>query len=63
MTLTPFLTLTHRHQVKDNFINPQKLGTQTFSVAVRATDNVKNFVIQIQKAYFQTVLDVSLISV
>jgi hypothetical protein len=30
-------------QVKDNFIILQKLTTQTFSIAVRATDNVKKF--------------------
>ncbi len=31
MTLTPLLTLTHRHQVKDNFIILQKLSTWMFS--------------------------------
>jgi hypothetical protein len=40
MTLTPLITLTHRHQVKDNFITPKKLGSRAFSVAVQATDNV-----------------------
>jgi hypothetical protein len=58
MTPTPLLTLTHWRQVEENFIILQKLSTQTFSFSVRATDNV-----QIQKAYFQTVLDISLISV
>jgi hypothetical protein len=43
MTLTPLLTLTHRRQVKNNFIILQKLSTQMFSVAVWATDNVQNF--------------------
>jgi hypothetical protein len=63
MTLTPLLTLNHRRQVKDNFIILQKLSTQAFSVAIQATDNVQNFLKHIQKAYFQTVRDMSLISV
>jgi hypothetical protein len=65
MTLTPLLTLTHRRRVEDNFIILQKLSTWMFSFSVRATppDNVQNFKKQIQKAYFQTVLDISLISV
>jgi hypothetical protein len=60
MTLTLLLTLTHRHQVKEYFIILQKLSTLTFSVP---TDNIQNFKKQIQKASFQTVLDIYLISV
>jgi hypothetical protein len=59
MTLTPLLTLTHRCQVEDNFIIFQKLSIQTFSVAVLATDNIHIFKKQIQKAYLQMVLDIS----
>jgi hypothetical protein len=47
MTLTPLLTLTNHHQVKDNFIILQKLNTWTFSVAVWAK--------QIQKLFFPNV--------
>jgi hypothetical protein len=60
MTLTLLLTLTHRHQVKQYFIILQKLSTRTFAAL---TDNIQNFLKQIQKAYFQTVLDISSISV
>jgi hypothetical protein len=63
MTLTPLVTVSHRLQVKDSFIILQKLSTRTLSVAVQGTDNVQHFKKQIQKAYFQTVLDISLISV
>jgi hypothetical protein len=34
-----------------------------FSVAVQATDNEQDLKKQIQKAYFQAILDISLISV
>jgi hypothetical protein len=34
-----------------------------FSIAARATDNVWNFKKYILKAYFQTVLDIYLISI
>jgi hypothetical protein len=62
MTLTPLLTLTHHYQVKDNFIILKKLRTRTFSVAVQATDNVQS-IYKLQKAYFLTVVDISLIPV
>jgi hypothetical protein len=43
MTLTPLLTLTHRRQVKENFIILKKLSTRTFSIADWAIDNIHNF--------------------
>jgi hypothetical protein len=43
MTLTPLLTLTYRRLVEDNFRFSKKLSTQTFSIAVWATDNIQNF--------------------
>jgi hypothetical protein len=43
MNITPLLTPTHGHQVKDDFIILQKLSTWMFSVAVQVTDNKQNF--------------------
>jgi hypothetical protein len=43
MKLTPLLSPTHGHQVKDDFIILQKLSTWMFSVAVQVTDNKENF--------------------
>jgi hypothetical protein len=63
MTLTPMLTLSHRRQVKDNFIILQKIEYSDIFRCHSGYRQRTEFQKQSQKAYFQTVVDISLISV
>jgi hypothetical protein len=51
MTLTPLLTLTHCHQVKDDFIILQNLSTWTFSFAILAEVGMLGWRAQVSKFY------------